>query len=179
MEGVRIRIDKDRLLRAGALTILAFVLVILGLTGIYKLFSRFYTLWFMTSNSDYAEVMVCTTEEVPLSEFKRGDFVGFRYYGKPYPEYKLAKGTFVIKQIWGFPGDYLKVDDEHVYVNGELVAGVLHRDSKGRPVKVFYYDGEVPEGKIFVMAAHPRSFDSRYYGFVDISWGLHKCWPLF
>jgi type IV secretory pathway protease TraF len=45
-------------------------------------------------------------------------------------------------------------------------------------VDYFHYDGPVPSGKVFVMAPHPRSFDSRYWGFVDESWGLYKCWPL-
>jgi signal peptidase I len=174
----RIRIDKNKLLRAGVYTLVAGVLSFLLLTASYKIFSRFYTLWFMTSNSDYAEVVVCTVKTVPLSEFKRGDFVGFYYQGREFPQYGLKKGTFVVKQIWGFPGDELKVDQQ-VYINGELRGTVLKTDRWGNPVPHLHFNGKIPEGKIFVMGAHPRSFDSRYYGFVSVDWGLHKCWPLF
>ncbi|EAL3751808.1 S26 family signal peptidase, partial [Campylobacter coli] len=31
----------------------------------------------------------------------------------------------------------------------------------------FIFNGVIPKDKFFVMGTHPRSFDSRYWGFVD------------
>lgn len=166
-------------MKAAVLTAVTFALSFFALLGLWKIFCKFYSLRFMTSNSDYAEIMVCTADTVPLSELKRGQFILFTYHGKPYPQYKLYDGTAVIKQIWGFPGDELVADGRHVYINGQLRAIALHQDSKGRPVHPFVYKGKIPPHEIFVLAPHPLSFDSRYYGFVPVSWGIHKCWKVF
>lgn len=34
-------------------------------------------------------------------------------------------------------------------------------------VEQFIFNGVIPKDKFFVMGTHPRSFDSRYWGFVD------------
>lgn len=175
-----VKIDKNRLKRSVLYTLTAVVASLIFLLVSFKVFSKFYKVWFMESNSDYTMLMICTSKPVPLSEFKRGDFVGFYYQGKDFPQYRLTKGKFVIKQIWGFPGDLLRIDEKYnkVYINGELKGAILKTDRFGNPVEHFHYNGRIPQGKIFVMAPHPRSFDSRYYGFVEVK-QLYKCWALF
>ena len=170
-----ISLDKKRFVRAVFLTVLSFMLS----AGFFKLLGKFYSLRFMESDSDYALLMVCEKRTRPIEEFHRKDYVEFTYHGKPYPQYYLPDGKIVIKEVIGFPGDKLKITDDFVYLNGELIGNVLHTDRHGHPVEHFHFDGTIPEGKVFVMAPHPRSFDSRYWGFVDKSWGLHKCWKIF
>ena len=175
-----LRIDKERLKKAVFLTAVASVFSLLFVDGLYRLFSHYYSLCFMKSNSDYALVMVCENRESPISSFEKEDYVGFYYHGKgQYPKYHLVNGTYVIKQVYAFPGDTVKVTDNHVYINGEIANGVLKTDRWGKPTKHFAWNGKVPKGKIFVMGVHPRSFDSRYWGFVDENWGLYKCWKIF
>ncbi len=71
----------------------------------------------------------------------------------------------------------------HVYLycgGNHLVTGfdVFEEDTKGRalPMIASQY---IPSGKYYVMATAKRSFDSRYWGFVDESWIIGKAYPLF
>jgi len=38
-----------------------------------------------------------------------------------------------------------------------------------KPMKSFVYDGVIPVGKAFVYGGNKDSFDSRYWGFIDLS----------
>lgn len=40
-------------------------------------------------------------------------------------------------------------------------------DKDGNKVEQFIFNGVIPKDNFFVMGTHPRSFDSRYWGFVD------------
>jgi type IV secretory pathway protease TraF len=51
----------------------------------------------------------------------------------------------------------------------EAVAIVRSYDSEGKPYAInFDYDGTIPKDKLFVTAPHYMSFDSRYFGFIDV-----------
>jgi type IV secretory pathway protease TraF len=43
---------------------------------------------------------------------------------------------------------------------------ILQTDS-GKKLPQFYFEGIVPEGKSIVYDSDSKSFDSRYYGFID------------
>ncbi len=169
-----------RLLYSLGLTVAVLVVSFFVVGGAYSLFNRHFFLVHTVTNSDLNGSFICSRETVKeVSELHRGDFVYFHYHGeKQYPQYGLVEGAPLVKMVWGLPGDGLRIDGEHVYINGELKATVLHRDRKGNPVDYFHFAGRIPDGKLFLLAPHPRSFDSRYWGFADLSWGLHKCWPL-
>ncbi len=77
------------------------------------------------------------------------------------------KGYMFIKYAKCLPGDYLETRGVKFFCNKKLIAVARKTDSKGKPVKHFEYNGTIPEGKYFMFAPHPRSFDSRYWGFVD------------
>lgn len=66
-------------------------------------------------------------------------------------------------------GEVLKVDGLKYYCNDELLGVARTSDSKGNPIKPFVYNGVIPQGKYFVMGTHEKSFDSRYWGFLDYS----------
>ena len=147
--------------------------------GVIATFNHFFILVHTKTNSDYFTSFVCTRKTYPVSKLDVGDYIFFSYHGeKQYPQYGVTEGSLLVKIVTALPGMKVKVDDHYVYINGQIKGAVLHTDRKGNPVDYFHYDGFVPKGKVFVMAPHPRSFDSRYWGFVDESWGLHKCWPL-
>ena len=59
------------------------------------------------------------------------------------------------------------------------VGHTLAEDSERNPLPLFRFDGVIPEGKLFVVGHHPRSWDSRYFGFVDVEEVLNRAYPLF
>ena len=95
-----------------------------------------------------------------MSAIERGDVVVFRYPRDPEKSY--------IKRVIALPGDTLRVDRGHVYVNGNLVhepyVPLQYRDSRSLAEMV------VPADSYFMMGDHRSiSSDSRDFGPVDRS----------
>lgn len=113
-----------------------------------------------------------------------GDLVEFRTRDlRPY----YPAGTLFTKAVAAVPGDRLARLGRDFYVNGRYVATARETDSQGRPTIVFTpplipvsvstglawnglcreaLAGRVPDGALFVLGTHERSFDSRYWGLV-------------
>ena len=169
-----------RLLFAFGLTLAVSFVSFFIVSGAYSLFNKHFFIVHTVTNSDIYGSFVCKQEPVKsISELKRGDYVYFHYHGKKqFPQYGLVDGAPLVKMVWGLPGDEVKIDGKYVYINGQIRAAVLKTDRWGHPVDYFHFAGKVPKNKLFLLAPHPRSFDSRYWGFADLSWGIHKCWAL-
>ncbi len=75
----------------------------------------------------------------------------------------------VMKIARCIPGDYLKVTDRRYYCNNEYLGTAKEHSLKGEKVENFVYDGVIPQGKLFVMGEHRDSFDSRYFGFIEVT----------
>ncbi len=105
---------------------------------------------------------------IPVKSPQRGDVIVFIYPEDTSKDY--------IKRAIGLPGDKLEIIDKKVFINGKLLnepyarytdriiipKSVQPRDNFG-PVTV-------PQGQIFVMGDNrDHSYDSRYWGFVDIN----------
>ena len=74
----------------------------------------------------------------------------------------------VVKRIKCNAGDTLEVKNHlDFFCNGVFLGRAKTHSKKGEPVKVFQYNGVIPEGKIFVLGGCPDSYDSRYVGFID------------
>ena len=65
-------------------------------------------------------------------------------------------------------GDTVCAWDGAVRVNGTLLGGVLAEDAEGRALPRFAGCEVLTHGRVFVGSSHPRSFDSRVFGPVDI-----------
>jgi len=126
---------------------------------------------------------------LPYRSLQRGDIIVFKYPYLDHPHY--------VKRVIGLPGDHVKLVDQQVYINGQLLNEpyVVHdpsvpydpfnysfpplRDqmiplnviSEWRPQLRKYVQGDemvVPPGKYFAMGDNrDHSQDSRYWGFVD------------
>ena len=74
----------------------------------------------------------------------------------------------LLKRLAGLPGDF--VDPSAFPIRSV--------DSQGRPMPSVLASGIIPSGMALVLADHPGSFDSRYFGFVPLE-NLQRVEPIF
>lgn len=113
--------------------------------------------------------------EIPFTDKKilmfrkpdRGDIIVFKYPENPKKDF--------IKRVVAIEGDVIEEKDKALYLNGQRVIEpyAYHYDKYVRPNGFDPRDNfgplVVPEGKVFVMGDNrDQSYDSRYWGFVDL-----------
>ncbi|MEN8199936.1 MAG: signal peptidase I [Thermodesulfobacteriota bacterium] len=123
---------------------------------------------------------------IPWKSPQRGDIVVFRF--------PKDRSIDYIKRVVGVAGDTIAIKNKQLLVNGEAVSDPhAHYTSKdimsgsAGPRDNMRLKNKVPEGKIFVMGDNrDNSYDSRFWGFVDLkdvqgkafilywSWDLNK-----
>ncbi|OPY11101.1 MAG: Signal peptidase I P [Syntrophus sp. PtaU1.Bin005] len=109
----------------------------------------------------------------PINEPQRGDVVVFIY-----PE---DRSKDFIKRVIAVSGDTVEIRNKKIYLNGKL-----YKDGKGVYVDSFILPGSlqprdnfgpvtVPPSSLFVMGDNrDQSYDSRFWGFVDLKDVLGK-----
>ena len=115
---------------------------------------------------------------LPITTPKADDIVVFQYPKNPELDY--------IKRVIGVAGDIIEIRDKKIFINNKpfpdqygafkdsLIhpAGLDPRDNFG-PVTV-------PAGKLFVMGDNrDNSYDSRFWGFVDLEAVRGKAWMIY
>ncbi|WP_169309077.1 S26 family signal peptidase [Desulforhopalus sp. IMCC35007] len=118
----------------------------------------------------------------PRGNIKTGDYLVFRH--------KVEHETFVkrglnkennrlIKQVGCSPGEILAKDADNRFFCGKILLGkALTKDSEGRNLPQFNFIGPVPDNNYFMVGSNPRSFDSKYFGFIHADQILYKALPL-
>jgi signal peptidase I len=125
---------------------------------------------------------------LPYRPIRHGDIVVFKFPFDDHPHY--------VKRVIGIPGDHIRISDEQVYVNDHQLSepyvirdpavedpytdnyppataysmGIGLRPEWAQQISKYVSDGElvVPPDHYFVMGDNrDRSWDSRYWGFVD------------
>jgi conjugative transfer signal peptidase TraF len=110
----------------------------------------------------------------PATDLQIGDYVVARL---PEATAKLAgargylsRSVPVLKQIAALPGQQVCIRNGAVYTDGIAVARTLSKDGKGRPLAPWNACRPLVEGEIFLLnSGNPASFDSRYFGPLDVS----------
>jgi signal peptidase I len=99
---------------------------------------------------------------------KRGDIIVFIFPPDPRKDF--------VKRVIGLPNDLIEIRDKALYVNENLIQEdyVIHIDTNIFPAKIRPRDNlgpiRVPPDSLFVLGDNrDASFDSRYWGFVDLS----------
>ncbi|HKO91395.1 MAG TPA: conjugative transfer signal peptidase TraF [Polyangiaceae bacterium] len=72
------------------------------------------------------------------------------------------------KPVSAIGGDHVCVRDHQVVVNGHVAGNVLAVDRDGKPMPQYSGCGVLPPGELFVSTEHANSFDSRYFGPLDL-----------
>ncbi len=97
---------------------------------------------------------------------KGGDYVFWR----PQGALQDVKQAFIMKRVAGVAGDHLTVRNGLVKINGHQIAdGLPLIDPSKVSPSAFDRDEVIPVGKLFMVADHPHSYDSRYWGYLDVS----------
>ncbi|MDO8948220.1 MAG: S26 family signal peptidase [Desulfocapsaceae bacterium] len=114
---------------------------------------------------------------------KNGDYLVFQ--GNKEEVEKHAKHMLnkdldrLIKKVGCVPGEMLTRDTQgQFFCQGIFIGNALEADSLMRPLPQFQFSGMVPGKNFFMIGTNPRSYDSKYFGFVDADKILHKALPL-
>jgi len=105
---------------------------------------------------------------------QRGDLVTF-----PIPEsvrelvyerqYVPRTIRLLAKPVIAIGGDHVCVRDHELVVNGHSAGKVLGVDRDGKPMPEYSGCGVLDPGDVFVSTQHDNSFDSRYFGPLELS----------
>ncbi|GJL61906.1 MAG: hypothetical protein NPIRA04_05600 [Nitrospirales bacterium] len=117
---------------------------------------------------------------------ERGSLVAFTmtdtYAGRVKPEGMprpyARVGLLWLKRVVGMPGDRIEVQGKVVKVNGEEVAKGMKRDRLGQVIDVVSLESPIPDDAVFVALPYPRSFDSRYFGYINMKDIIGEVTPL-
>lgn len=120
------------------------------------------------------KILISNTESLPYKvflqtsnkEFKTGNIVTFEYQFENY--FKYTQGSNFTKIIGCSQGQRIFKINNTFYCDGAFLGTALTKDGKGNDIKSVEIDNEViPYGKYFMIGTNPKSYDSRYFGYVD------------
>lgn len=95
-----------------------------------------------------------------------GDYVLFRYQKDD--DRFLKKGQNVVKRIGCLADSIISYDNTSVFCDGRrMKENQVIFSKKFDKIQPLYSDGIIPEGKLFLIGDHERSFDSRFWGLAD------------
>ena len=116
---------------------------------------------------------------VRTTKIKNGDYLVFRHKTDFIRKGLNEKNDRLIKEVGCSPDEILTRDADRQWYCGQRFLGkALEKDGKGRDLPQFKYIGPVPDNSYFMVGTNPRSFDSKYFGFVHADEFLYKALPL-
>jgi len=75
----------------------------------------------------------------------------------------------LLKRVGAVASQHVCIVDDSVHIDGAPVAAILPADRLGRPLPVWPQCRRLQSGELFLLSAtHPASFDSRYFGPVNV-----------
>ena len=134
----------------------------------------------IVSTSPSLQHRVFFMTSVNTKKIKTGDYLVFRHEDTAFVHKGLKpENDRLIKELGCGPGDVLISDADDLFsCNKKGLGKALDKDSQGRPLPQFQFNGPVPDDNFFMIGSDPRSFDSRYFGFVHADDILYKALPI-
>jgi len=115
---------------------------------------------------------------IPVKKPERGDVIVFIYPVDPDKDF--------IKRVVGVPGDTVEIRNKKLYINNKAAPDqqAFYDDSSVYPIMVKPRDNfgpvTIPPNKFFVMGDNrDHSYDSRFWGFVDMEDILGKAFIIY
>jgi conjugal transfer pilin signal peptidase TrbI len=107
----------------------------------------------------------------------RGDLVAFKAERmSPY----FKDGQVIVKIAAGITGDHVKVDSKHTTINNQTIIDGLPLANKLKQPPIKYHrDETLPPATLWVTGKTPKSFDSRYWGYVYDHQVIGRAYALF
>jgi len=107
----------------------------------------------------------------------RGDLVAFKAE-RMTPYFK--DGQIIVKIAAGVTGDRVKVDNQQTTINGDkIIEGLPLANKLKQPPAHYFRDEIIPHAAYWVTGKTPKSFDSRYWGYVYDHQVLGRAYALF
>ncbi|MBZ7936327.1 signal peptidase I [Campylobacter sp. B0100352/1] len=80
------------------------------------------------------------------------------------------KKEILLKKIVAVNGDFVEVNNQGVFINKTLMpdSKIFSFDSEGNPLEFKPFKYKLKENELFVMGENIKSYDSRYFGVVNI-----------
>lgn len=91
----------------------------------------------------------------------------------------LPQGHLLLKQLAAAPGDTVCRNNMMISINGAVAAIARPRARDGRVLPAWSGCRGLLPGEVFLLAPHPASFDSRYFGPVEDSQIVGVAHPVF
>jgi conjugative transfer signal peptidase TraF len=133
----------------------------------------------IVSTSQSLEHRVFFLVPVNTKKIRTGDYLVFRHKDTRFVNKGLNKeNDRLIKKVNCSPGQVLTRDIDLFSCNKKELGKALNTDSRGRALPQFEFNGPLPDDNFFMIGSNPRSFDSRYFGFVHADDILYKALPL-
>jgi len=82
------------------------------------------------------------------------------------------------KKLACYAGDVLQVENRDYYCEGHFLGRAKVETREGAPLVQFVHNGRIPDGKAFAFGDHQDSFDSRYWGLIELA-AAKRVVPLF
>lgn len=130
----------------------------------------------MTDSVDF-RVYYITKETINISHDK---YILFRANIVPHDPF-FKKGEILVKRVGCLEYERLHIKNGWYYCNDTklLKYEPIYSVKYKKNIVPIYYDTIVPKGKIFVVGDHSRSYDSRFWGFIDEKDIIGNANPLF
>jgi len=155
-----------------------FLIFLLSFYGGILIFKKYYQIGINESNSINGTAFLINKNNIDIFD---KEYLVFLYDARNYHNYK--RGKKFIKKVVCKPGDKLSFKNMHHYYNyfcnDKFIAKAYKRDSKNKLLQHNTFIGKIPKDNYFVVGSHDKSFDSRYWGFVNknqIIGGARKLW---
>jgi conjugal transfer pilin signal peptidase TrbI len=139
--------------RVSIIIISIFIFITMYLLGYKILISK-------TKSLPYTVILL-----TPAKKYDTGTMVTFKYTFKNYFNY--SQGTNFTKIIGCSQGETIERKNDNFYCNNHFLGTAIRKDGTGKIIESVYLNEVIPKGKFFMIGTNPKSYDSKYFGYVD------------